>query len=121
MWSNFCVFREVNKTVDLLPNVPKRFVAPVPKKVPTVQDQIGKALNRIGDYNSLNQKEQVVALVDPEKCINCGKCYMTCNDSGTCEPLPTLPTPTALSSTLGSGDLDPRCVPPSTGRLLSVF
>jgi len=73
--------KEVNKTVDLLPNVPKRFVAPVPKKVPTVQDQIGKALNRIGDYNSLNQKEQVVALVDPEKCINCGKCYMTCNDS----------------------------------------
>jgi dihydropyrimidine dehydrogenase (NADP+) len=24
----------------------------------------------------------VVALVDEESCINCGKCYMTCNDSG---------------------------------------
>ncbi len=27
-------------------------------------------------------QEQVVALVDPELCINCGKCYMTCNDTG---------------------------------------
>lgn len=25
---------------------------------------------------------QVVALVDDEMCINCGKCFMTCNDSG---------------------------------------
>ncbi len=24
----------------------------------------------------------MVALVDEEMCINCGKCYMTCNDSG---------------------------------------
>jgi len=57
---------------------------PIPtplKTVPSVKDQIGKALARIGDYNHLNQKDQVVALVDPELCINCGKCYMTCNDS----------------------------------------
>lgn len=25
---------------------------------------------------------QVQALIDEEMCINCGKCYMTCNDSG---------------------------------------
>lgn len=25
---------------------------------------------------------QVEALIDEEMCINCGKCYMTCNDSG---------------------------------------
>ena len=30
----------------------------------------------------LTHKEQVVALIDDEMCINCGKCYMTCNDSG---------------------------------------
>ena len=23
-----------------------------------------------------------MALIDPEMCINCGKCYMTCNDTG---------------------------------------
>jgi Pyruvate/2-oxoacid:ferredoxin oxidoreductase delta subunit len=26
--------------------------------------------------------DQKVALIDEEMCINCGKCYMTCNDSG---------------------------------------
>lgn len=51
-------------------------------KVPSIKDQIGRAVSRIGTYNDLNNKEQVVALVDEEMCINCGKCYMTCNDSG---------------------------------------
>merc|ERR1712066_695331 len=37
---------------------------------PTVEKVIGAALDRIGTYN------------DPEMCINCGKCYMTCNDTG---------------------------------------
>eukprot|EP01117_Protostelium_nocturnum_P020930 TRINITY_DN976_c0_g1_i1.p1 TRINITY_DN976_c0_g1~~TRINITY_DN976_c0_g1_i1.p1 ORF type:complete len:1015 (+),score=397.43 TRINITY_DN976_c0_g1_i1:95-3139(+) len=50
--------------------------------VPTVKDQVGKAVSRIGTYNQLDQKQQAVALVDEELCINCGKCYMTCNDSG---------------------------------------
>merc|ERR1712064_63505 len=27
-------------------------------------------------------KQHVIALIDPEMCINCGKCYMTCNDTG---------------------------------------
>eukprot|EP01124_Arcella_intermedia_P026121 TRINITY_DN4838_c0_g1_i2.p1 TRINITY_DN4838_c0_g1~~TRINITY_DN4838_c0_g1_i2.p1 ORF type:complete len:1048 (+),score=285.62 TRINITY_DN4838_c0_g1_i2:33-3176(+) len=54
----------------------------VPKTISSINDQIGRALNRIGDYAQLNNTEQVVALVDPELCINCGKCYMTCNDSG---------------------------------------
>lgn len=66
---------------DLLAPIPK--VAPAaPGKVPTVNEQIGKAVPRIGDYNALNNKQQVVALVNDEMCINCGKCYMTCNDSG---------------------------------------
>ena len=27
-------------------------------------------------------RQHVIALIDPEMCINCGKCYMTCNDTG---------------------------------------
>ncbi|XP_035270720.1 dihydropyrimidine dehydrogenase a, tandem duplicate 1 [Anguilla anguilla] len=54
-----------------------------PKKpVPAVKDVIARALKHIGAYVDLNNKEQVQALVDEEMCINCGKCYMTCNDSG---------------------------------------
>ncbi|KAK2149295.1 hypothetical protein LSH36_457g04013 [Paralvinella palmiformis] len=55
----------------------------VPKKpIPKVKDIIGQALTKIGPYNNLDNEQQVVALIDPEMCINCGKCYMTCNDSG---------------------------------------
>jgi len=57
--------------------------APAPvSEPPKIKDQVGRALSRIGQYNDLDNQDQVVALVDEELCINCGKCYMTCNDSG---------------------------------------
>ena len=46
------------------------------------QDVLGKSLKHIGTYNQLDNKKQIVAVIDDEMCINCGKCYMTCNDSG---------------------------------------
>lgn len=52
------------------------------KKINSIRDIIGSALNKIGTYNDLNNKEQVVALIDEDMCINCGKCYMACADSG---------------------------------------
>ncbi|XP_067892960.1 dihydropyrimidine dehydrogenase [NADP(+)]-like isoform X1 [Heterodontus francisci] len=54
----------------------------VKKPIPRVQEIIGRTLPRIGAYGVLNNEEHVVALIDEEMCINCGKCYMTCNDSG---------------------------------------
>uniref|UniRef100_A0A8C1XWY7 Dihydropyrimidine dehydrogenase [NADP(+)] n=1 Tax=Cyprinus carpio TaxID=7962 RepID=A0A8C1XWY7_CYPCA len=45
-------------------------------------DVIARALKHIGVYQKLDNTEQVKALVDPEMCINYGKCFMTCNDSG---------------------------------------
>ncbi|KZC14706.1 Dihydropyrimidine dehydrogenase [NADP(+)], partial [Dufourea novaeangliae] len=58
---------------------------PVPKliaSVPTIKDVIGKAINHIQTYKELDNKKQVVALIDDDMCINCGKCYMACADSG---------------------------------------
>ncbi|KAM9720041.1 dihydropyrimidine dehydrogenase [NADP(+)] isoform 2-T2 [Menidia menidia] len=52
------------------------------KPVPAVKDVIARALKYIGAYQELDNMEQVQALIDEEMCINCGKCYMTCNDSG---------------------------------------
>ena len=47
-------------------------------------------------YHYKDNKQHVVALVDPDMCINCGKCYMTCNDSGyqaiDFDPVTHLPT-----------------------------
>ncbi|KAF5303934.1 hypothetical protein FQA39_LY01719 [Lamprigera yunnana] len=53
-----------------------------PDKVPSIKDIIGRALPLIGPYKQLNAQRQVVALIDDDLCINCGKCYLACNDSG---------------------------------------
>lgn len=51
-------------------------------RLETLQDLVSVSNSKIGTYNSLDNKQQVVALIDHDTCINCGKCYMTCNDSG---------------------------------------
>lgn len=61
---------------------PPRVAAAPQKPVPRVQDIVGAAVASIGSYKSLDNTAQVVALVDEDTCINCGKCYMACNDSG---------------------------------------
>ncbi|XP_054707214.1 dihydropyrimidine dehydrogenase [NADP(+)]-like [Uloborus diversus] len=57
------------------PNTPTR-------SIPKIKDIIGTALDKIGTFANLDITEQVVAVIDEEMCINCGKCYMACNDSG---------------------------------------
>ena len=47
-----------------------------------ISDVIGNALKHIGAYGDLDNTDQVVAVIDEDMCINCGKCYMICNDSG---------------------------------------
>ncbi|CAG4990690.1 unnamed protein product [Colias eurytheme] len=51
-------------------------------EVPKIKDVLGLALPRIGAYKQLDNTKQVVALIDDDMCINCGKCYMACADSG---------------------------------------
>ncbi|XP_041064626.1 dihydropyrimidine dehydrogenase [NADP(+)]-like [Carcharodon carcharias] len=71
----------------------------VKKPIPRVQEIIGRTLPLIGTYGMLNSEEHVLALINEEMCINCGKCYMTCNDSGyqaiTFDPETHLPRVTA--------------------------
>eukprot|EP01126_Amoeba_proteus_P040937 TRINITY_DN4391_c0_g1_i4.p1 TRINITY_DN4391_c0_g1~~TRINITY_DN4391_c0_g1_i4.p1 ORF type:complete len:1068 (-),score=286.80 TRINITY_DN4391_c0_g1_i4:118-3249(-) len=58
-------------------------VVEVPREnIPTLENILGLALPTIGHWNELSLSEHVIAKVDPELCINCGKCYMTCNDTG---------------------------------------
>ncbi|XP_069863868.1 dihydropyrimidine dehydrogenase [NADP(+)] isoform X1 [Dipodomys merriami] len=52
------------------------------KPIPAIKDVIGKALKYMGAFGDLSTLEQVVAMIDEDTCINCGKCFMTCNDSG---------------------------------------
>jgi len=52
------------------------------KPAPSVKDITGISLQYIGTYKKLDNAKQVVALIDDDLCINCGKCYMACADSG---------------------------------------
>jgi len=67
---------------DKFKPVPNRPANKQRMMTPRVEAVIGKALDRIGTFNDLDNKQHVIALIDPEMCINCGKCYMTCNDTG---------------------------------------
>ena len=75
---------EIKKSSSLLEDnlLPDRKLFQPSKPVSSVGDQIGRALPLIGTYGDLDNTEQVVAIIDEEMCINCGKCYMVCNDSG---------------------------------------
>jgi len=78
------VIAEQKMTADLLdrPLEVNRPASKLKSLPPKVAEVIGKALDKIGQYSDLDNREHVVALIDPEMCINCGKCYMTCNDTG---------------------------------------
>jgi dihydropyrimidine dehydrogenase (NADP+) len=65
-----------------IPASEQKPVPPQPPKIPRVQDIVGKSLDNMSSFTDMDNKSQVVAAVDDELCINCGKCYMTCNDSG---------------------------------------
>mmetsp|Transcript_6326 Transcript_6326/g.15276 ORF Transcript_6326/g.15276 Transcript_6326/m.15276 type:complete len:1067 (-) Transcript_6326:435-3635(-) len=69
-----------------VPTAPANMGArPAPKPTeptPTLNEVIGSAVKRIGAWHELSQTEGVIAEIDPDLCINCGKCYMTCNDNG---------------------------------------
>lgn len=78
----------VKQTTDLLDDgviaeiKSYRPAPPSPATVTPLSKVVGVAVPRIGTYTDLDNKQQMVALIDEEMCINCGKCYMTCNDSG---------------------------------------
>lgn len=49
-------------------------------EAPTVNSLVNETNEkRVRDHNSLSRVEQVIAHIHDDVCINCGKCYMTCN------------------------------------------
>lgn len=52
-----------------------------PVKAPALADLVGIAAKRVTGHSDLSRKEQVVAVIVEDLCIQCGKCYMTCNDN----------------------------------------
>ncbi|GFS94713.1 dihydropyrimidine dehydrogenase [Nephila pilipes] len=78
------IISELKAHQDLLNDnlISTRSISEHQKPIPKIKDVIGKALDHIGSFSSLDIAQQMVAIIDEDMCINCGKCYMACNDSG---------------------------------------
>lgn len=50
--------------------------------IPSLNELKGKALKRIEHVTSMDINSQQFPHIDDDLCVNCGKCYMTCLDSG---------------------------------------
>merc|ERR1712046_323349 len=50
--------------------------------VPSLQDLKGDSLSYMANHMELDYKQQVVAEINDDMCINCGRCMMACNDTG---------------------------------------
>jgi dihydropyrimidine dehydrogenase (NAD+) subunit PreA len=46
----------------------------------SVHDFIGKALEHVVDPSELSHEHQAISVIDHDKCIGCGQCYLTCRD-----------------------------------------
>jgi dihydropyrimidine dehydrogenase (NAD+) subunit PreA len=44
------------------------------------RDFIGKSVGRVAEWSDLDLSYKVVAEIDQQKCINCGLCYVACED-----------------------------------------
>jgi dihydropyrimidine dehydrogenase (NAD+) subunit PreA len=47
----------------------------------TLQDFIGMAVPNVVDWNELNINYDTKAVIDTEKCIDCGRCHIACEDT----------------------------------------
>ena len=51
-------------------------------KIPSLSEIKGSALHHLTGHMELSTTEHVVATVNDDMCINCGRCMLTCNDTG---------------------------------------
>jgi dihydropyrimidine dehydrogenase (NADP+) len=52
------------------------------KRIPKLKDTMGKGLERKEQISQMDSTNQQFPHIDDDLCVNCGKCYMTCLDSG---------------------------------------
>jgi dihydropyrimidine dehydrogenase (NAD+) subunit PreA len=50
------------------------------KGLSSVNDIVGKSVDRVTEWGNLDLNYQVVARVNPEHCIKCNLCYIACED-----------------------------------------
>lgn len=48
----------------------------------SIEEMTGNALNTISDFENLNKETTAFIEINKEACIKCGKCFISCKDSG---------------------------------------
>ncbi|ASS75369.1 dihydropyrimidine dehydrogenase subunit B [Tumebacillus algifaecis] len=51
------------------------------KGIDSVSEIVGKSVHTMSDWGSLNLNYKVTARINTETCINCNKCYISCEDA----------------------------------------
>ncbi|WP_027409694.1 NAD-dependent dihydropyrimidine dehydrogenase subunit PreA [Anoxybacillus tepidamans] len=51
------------------------------KGIASVIDLVGKSVHKYSDWGDLDLNYKVAARIDTDKCINCNKCYIACEDA----------------------------------------
>ncbi len=52
----------------------------IDRNITSLNEIIGKAAEKIVDPSEFTTRYQVVSVIDEEKCIGCGQCYISCHD-----------------------------------------
>ena len=52
----------------------------IERNITSLHEIIGKAAEKIVDPSEFTTRYQVVSVIDEEKCIGCGQCYISCQD-----------------------------------------
>ncbi|MEW6265222.1 MAG: NAD-dependent dihydropyrimidine dehydrogenase subunit PreA [Thermodesulfobacteriota bacterium] len=52
------------------------------KGLPSVQDLTGLALPRLVGHEALSRETRLVSKIDPQLCVKCGACHVSCRDAG---------------------------------------
>jgi len=49
----------------------------------SVQAFVGKAARNVVDPSQLSYEHQAVSIIDRDRCVGCGQCFLTCRDGAT--------------------------------------
>ncbi|MBI9038455.1 MAG: NAD-dependent dihydropyrimidine dehydrogenase subunit PreA [Bacteroidales bacterium] len=52
----------------------------IERNIKSLNEIIGKATEKIVDPSEFTTRYQVISVIDEEKCIGCGQCYISCQD-----------------------------------------
>jgi len=54
----------------------------VPAKFPTIEDYVGVSLKHLNEVTKMERDTFLIPEIDESKCLQCGRCYLACADSG---------------------------------------